>query len=121
MIERIITIKSLSVTTSIGISKEEQAVPQQLLCDFRFAKSSQLEELNDDLAATIDYAQVCERVQEIAGDHPRKLIETLADEITSSFIREFQLHWIELTIRKFILPNTEYVAVTVRREINNDS
>jgi len=118
--ERIISIKSQSIVTTIGVSKEEQAVAQHLLCDVCFAGSYQLENLQDDLAATIDYAHVYQRVHEIAGEHPRKLIETLADDITLSLLREFKLRWIELTIRKFILPNTEYVAVKVRRESDGE-
>ncbi|MFZ4115268.1 MAG: dihydroneopterin aldolase [Chthoniobacterales bacterium] len=114
--ERIIQIKSLIVMTSIGISKEEQAMPQQLLCDLCFAALSQPQDLNDHLAETIDYAAVSQRVQDIARERPRKLIETLADELSRILLNEFHLQWIELTIRKFILPDTEYVAVTVRRD-----
>jgi FolB domain-containing protein len=114
--ERIIQIKALQLITSIGISKEEQAKPQRLLCDLHFAAFSQPEELHDDLSSTIDYAVVSQRVQEIARERPRKLIETLADDISKLLFTEFHLRWIELTIRKFILPDSEYVAVTVRRE-----
>ncbi len=118
--ERIISIKSQSIVTTIGVFKEEQSVAQQLLCDLSFAAPYQPENLQDDLAATIDYAHVYQRIHEIAGEHPRKLIETLADDITLSLLREFKLRWIELTIRKFILPNTEYVAVKVRRESDGE-
>ena len=46
---------------------------------------------------------------------PRKLIETLADDIAETILHEFGLRWIEVTIRKFILPNAEWVSVSTRR------
>jgi dihydroneopterin aldolase len=55
-------------------------------------------------------------VAEVIADHPRKLIETLADEIAEELLSAFSLRWIEITIQKFILPQTEWVAVTIRRE-----
>ncbi len=114
--ERIITIKGLSVKAHIGVPDEEQATSQKLSLDLRFVALVQPEELHDDLLLTIDYAAVSERVEQICHERPRRLIETLADEITKTLLSEFRLRWIELTVQKFILPNTEFVAVTIRRE-----
>ena len=114
--QRIIEIKSLEVLTFIGVSKEERAKTQQLLCDLRFTALQQQEIVKDDLSSTIDYVAICDCVQEIANKLPRKLLETLADDISRLLLEKFELAWVELTIQKFILPNTKYVAVSVRRE-----
>ena len=52
----------------------------------------------------------------MVGELPRKLIETLADEVATDLLKEFSLRWIEVTVRKFILPNAEWISVFVRRE-----
>jgi len=114
--ERIIEIKGLSVTAFIGVPAEERQQAQPLCFDLRFAALLQPETLNEDLKATIDYAVVSQRLVELVQMRPRKLIETVADEVAEFFLKEFSLRWIEVTVRKFILPNTEYVAVTTRRE-----
>lgn len=114
--ERIITIQGLSVLSYVGVPAEEREKAQQLCFDLRFAAVLQPETLNDDIGATLDYAAVSQRLVELVQMRPRKLIETLADEITDFLLTEFSLRWIEVTVRKFILPNTEHVAVTVRRE-----
>ena len=114
--ERIITINGLSLMACVGVPDEELAAPQRLCFDLRFAALFQPAELNDDLSATVDYSKVSQRVEEIAHARARRLIETLADEIAAKLLEEFQLRWMEITLRKFILPNTEFVAVTVRRE-----
>jgi dihydroneopterin aldolase len=114
--ERIITIQGLSARAFIGVPSEEREQAQQLCFDLRFAALLQPETLNDDIATTVDYAALSQRLEQIVQERPRKLIETMADEITAILLAEFSLRWIELTLRKFILPNAEHVAVTVRRE-----
>ncbi len=114
-LERVIAIQGLEVMASVGVPEQERTVPQRLLIDLRFAASVQPEELHDDLTQTVDYAAVSLHVNEITIERPRKLIETLADELTERLLTEFSLSWIELTIRKFILPQTEWVSVTVKR------
>lgn len=114
--ERIIQIQGLSLLAEVGVSDEERLQPQKLCFDIRFAGLLQSELLEDNLSKTVDYHAVSLRVEEISRERPRCLIETLADEVAATLLEEFQLRWIELTIRKFILPNVEYVAVTVRRE-----
>ena len=113
--ERIIEIKGLSLLAHVGVPEEERAQSQRLCFDLRFAALSQPEMLHEELSLTIDYQAVSLRLEAIVQERPRRLIETLADEITAALLEEFSLRWIELTIRKFILPNTDYVAVTVRR------
>jgi len=100
----------------IVVSEKERATSQQLSFDLHFASLSQPEALKEDLLLTVDYAAVSQRLEQIVQERPRKLIETLADEITMFLLEEFSLSWIELTVRKFILPNADFVAVTTRRE-----
>jgi FolB domain-containing protein len=118
--ERIIAVRGLEVNACVGVPDEERATPQRLLIDLSFAALSQPEKLHDDIELTVDYHAVSLRVAEVIADHPRKLIETLADEIAEELLSEFALRWIEITIRKFILPQTEWVAVSTRRESRGD-
>jgi len=114
--ERIISIRGLEVMSRVGVPEEERSLAQRLLIDLRFAALVQSESLQDDIASTIDYHAVSLRVLEISTERPRKLIETLADELGEVLLREFSLRWIDVNIRKFILPNTEWVEVSIRRE-----
>jgi 7,8-dihydroneopterin aldolase/epimerase/oxygenase len=113
--ERIIAIQGLGVSAHAGVSDEERAVSQRLLVDLRFAAATQPDDLNDDIARTVDYHAVSTRVAEISAERPRKLIETLAEDLAAALLAQYRLRWIEVTVRKFILPQTEWVAVSVRR------
>jgi FolB domain-containing protein len=115
-LERVIGIEGLEVSAFIGVPEEERAIAQSLLLDLRFAAMIQPGELHDDISFTVDYDAVSRRVAEIVTERPRKLIETLADELTLTLLQEFSLRWIEITVRKFILPQTESVSVSMRRE-----
>jgi dihydroneopterin aldolase len=114
--ERVISIQGLELQARVGVPEEERASPQRLVADLRFASIHQPADLNDTISLTVDYHAVSLRVAAIAAEGDRKLIETLAEEIGEKLLSEFDLRWIEISIRKFILPQTEWVGVTVRVE-----
>jgi len=71
--------------------------------------------LGDDIGNTINYAAVCAAVRQEAEAKPRRLIETLAGEIAELLLGRFPVTAVEVEVRKFIVPGTEYVAVSIRR------
>jgi dihydroneopterin aldolase len=111
-----ILIAGLRVKTRIGVPDEERLGEQELEFDLRIQPARAFVEMQDRLEDTIDYAKVCERVAEIASAKPRKLIETLADEIAEMILNEFHARRVEVELRKFILPQTRHVAVRCVRE-----
>jgi 7,8-dihydroneopterin aldolase/epimerase/oxygenase len=118
--ERVIEIRGLEVMARVGVPEEERAVSQRLLLDLRFAALDQPADLGDDISGTVDYYSVSRRIIALAGDRPRKLIETLADELADHLLSDYPLRWIDLTVRKFILSDAEWVGVSVRREVDGN-
>lgn len=114
---RIIEIKGLSVMAFVGVPDEERAEEQRLCLDVKFMALLQPESLCEDLTKTVDYAAVSQRVIELVKIKPRKLIETLADEVAKTLLIEFSLCSIEVTVRKFIIPNSEWVSVSTCLEM----
>ncbi len=45
--------------------------------------------MDDDVARTIDYAAVAKAIRALAAERPRKLIETLAEEIAQLVLDDF--------------------------------
>lgn len=111
-----IEIRGLEVFPRIGVPAEERAEPQRLLVDLRLAPRRSFATMPDEIAATVDYFALSQRVVDLAAARPRQLIETLAEEIAGFVLREFAVQRVDVTVRKFILPNTEHVAVRCRRE-----
>lgn len=110
-----IEIRGLEVDAHIGVPEEERSNPQRLLLDVSLTPRRSFSAMPDSIAATVDYQAVCQRLKALATEHPRQLIETLADDAAETVLREFAVAAVEITIRKFILPDTEFVAVHCRR------
>jgi len=106
-----ILIDSLRVKTWIGVPDAERMEAQEIEIDIRIQPTRSFAEMQDDISLTVDYAAVCQRVSEVAAERPRRLIESLAQEICEMILKEFAATSAEVEIRKFILPETRYVAV----------
>ena len=111
-----IVIEQLELSAHIGVPDDERATPQRLAVSLRLEVERGFRELGDDLRNTVDYFAVCQAVKALAGARPRRLIETLAEEIAAAVLRDFAVAAVEVELRKFILPDTAFVAVKLRRE-----
>lgn len=113
--EESIHIQELELDAYIGVPDEERATPQRLTVSLTLQPSKGLAGLRDSIENTVDYFLVCQRTKALAAERPRKLIETLAEEIAQSLLAEFALSAVSVELRKFILPDTAYVAVRISR------
>lgn len=107
-----ILIRGLEVMSRIGVTDKERAKPQKLLLDLELSLDVDFAQTDEQIALTVDYASVCSELRELAEKGSRHLLETLATEISEHLGRWYpQVLRCNITIRKFILPGTEYVAV----------
>jgi FolB domain-containing protein len=110
-----IIVSDLEVNYRVGVPDEERARPQRLLItlaldhDFRAAAKA------DDLNGTIDYDTICQRLLWFGEGRSWKLIETLASDIAAMVLDEFKPQAVSVTVKKFIIPAAQYIAVVVRR------
>jgi dihydroneopterin aldolase len=111
-----IIVSQLEVMARVGITPGERDAAQRLTISLRLEPRRELTGLSDDIGNTIDYAVVCEVVRQEVEARARNLIDTLAEEIALLLLRRYPLRAVEVEVRKYILPATEYVAVRVRRE-----
>lgn len=112
----VIEIRRLRVETWIGVPDEERAAPQTLAVTLRLTPSQGFDGLADEIGRTIDYHAVAVEIAALARAKPRRLIETLAVEIADHLLSRHALWRVDVTIEKHILPDTECVAVHLRRE-----
>lgn len=111
-----ILVKGLEVPLHIGVLDEERANPQVLKLHLEMVPSNGFSGLDDDIEKTVNYYEVSLRVKELAADRPRKLIETLGDEICAMILSEFAVLEVTLEIEKFILPDTDFVGLRMQRQ-----
>jgi 7,8-dihydroneopterin aldolase/epimerase/oxygenase len=110
-----IIISELEVFYRVGVPEVERAKPQRLLLNLEIAYDFSQAAEADDLNATIDYHSVCQRLSSFGEGREWKLIETLADDIAGMILDDFNAARVQIEVRKFILPQTRYVAVKLLR------
>lgn len=75
---------------------------------------------SDDLAETVDYAQVFESIQKLAEGEPRQLIEALAESVARQLLADFpKIQKVVLTVHKPLAPISgkfRDVFVTLERD-----
>lgn len=110
-----IQIIGMDLPVHIGVPDEERVLLQTVQADVIMRMRCPCEDLCDDLASTIDYEAVANRLRSLAAERPRKLVETLAAEIAESVLREFGAAAVTVELRKRILPGVDHVAVKLHR------
>ena len=106
-----IEIKALEVRTFIGVPDEERAMAQSVWIDLKIVSAVPFDKCADDVQNTIDYAAVAVAIEKLALEKPRRLIETLAEEIKNLVLVAFDAVEVFVRVRKRILPNARWVAV----------
>lgn len=114
LMDRII-IDELELWLRVGVPDAERAEPQRLLVTVEMTRDLERAAESDDLSATIDYHAVTVRLKQFGAGKEWKLIERLASDVARLVLDEFGAEAVSVEVRKFILPDTRYVAVKIQR------
>ncbi len=107
-------IQGLAIQTTIGFYAWEKEIKQTLVIDLSMAWDTAKAAENDELAKTLDYAEISEKIAEFANQNPVDLIETLAERLAQFLISHYHIPWLKLKIGK---PGAVHNAQTVGVEI----
>src|SRR4051812_14398493 len=111
-----IHINQLEVFACIGVPDDERSQPQRLTINITFWPMKQAAELNDDIDKAVNYAELCFEVRKFVQSRRDRLIETLAESLARHLLVTFAIRLITIELRKYIMPEVEFVSVTVTRE-----
>jgi phosphoglycolate phosphatase len=111
----IVKIRGLEIPTFIGVPDDEREDEQVLKVNIDMVPEVSFPLLNDEIEGGVDYYQVSLRLKEVALEKPRKLIETLAEDLARVVLEEFSVARVRVEIEKFILPDTDHVGVEIWR------
>jgi 7,8-dihydroneopterin aldolase/epimerase/oxygenase len=111
-----IHIEGLEVFAHIGVPDDERTVPQRLTFRITLWPKRDARELDDQIAKAVNYAAVCAETKRFVGQRKDKLIETLANALALHLLEAFEIRRITVELRKYILPDVEFVSVRVTRE-----
>ncbi|MGQ4878825.1 dihydroneopterin aldolase [Billgrantia sp. LNSP4103-1] len=111
-----VLIESLELETVIGVYDWERTIRQRLTLDLELASDIRPAAANDDLAETLDYAAISQRIARFADEHDFALVETFAERLAQLLMNEFAVPWLRLTLRKpGAVPAAASVGVRIER------
>ena len=113
--EQQIHIEQLKVFARVGVPQTERARRQRLVLNITLWPARDLRDLQDRIAQTVDYSALCREAKDFLSRQSPKLLETLANDLASQFLRKFPVRKISVEIRKFVLKDAAYASVSVTR------
>lgn len=109
-------IKGLNIQTTIGFFQWEKEIKQTLVIDVVMAWDTAKAAINDELAKTLDYAEISKAIEVFANENPVDLLETLAERMAAYLMSQFHIPWLQLKIGKpGAIHNADTVGVEIER------
>ncbi len=110
-----IRLVDLEVFYRVGVPDAERAQPQRLLLTVEMQLDVTRAAACDDIAATIDYFALAQRLVNFGESRNWKLLETLANDIADTILADFQPECVSVEVKKFVIPQARYVSVCITK------
>lgn len=101
-----------------GVLPEERSLGQRFIVDLEMEMDLQPAGKSDDLELTINYARVFELVESVVRGAPRRLIESVAQDIASAVLEKFPVTAATVRVKKPQAPVPDHfawMAVEIKR------
>ena len=106
-----------------GVAEAERQLGQKYEIDLELMTELSAAGKTDDLARTINYAEVVQRVIEIGTQQSFQLFEALAETIAAAILARFQIEEVRVAVKKLsppIEPTVTYAGVEIYRKRQPD-
>jgi dihydroneopterin aldolase len=87
-----------------GVTKAEQVTGVWFSVDVELALDLAPAALSDDLASTVDYGRIAQRIVELGAGGRVNLLERLASLMAESLLREYPTRQVRVKVRKLTAP-----------------
>ncbi len=111
-----IFIEELRLETLIGVYDWERHRRQTIQLDLEIGLRHPDAAASDDVADTVDYGKVTERLRQLAADSQFALIEALAETVAEIVLQEFHAAWIKVRVTKLgLMRDARRVGIVIHR------
>ena len=118
-----IVLKGIRFHGYHGVAEAERQLGQKYEIDLELMTELSAAGKTDDLAHTINYAEVVQRVIEIGTQQSFQLFEALAETIAAAILARFQIEEVRVAVKKLsppIEPTLTYAGVEIYRKRQPD-
>ena len=95
-----ILIEGLQVDALVGVYAHERDAAQPLLLDIELGYDNLRAAASDNVADTLDYAEVCEAARAFVAQRQPQLLETLAEALAAYLLLAFDTPRVRIRMRK---------------------
>ena len=95
-----VSLLGMVLRTTIGFNPGERTAPRDLEADVRLAVDLRAAGRSDDLADTVDYASLAERLRAVAAASSFRLLEALAEALAAEALADPRVAEAEVALRK---------------------
>ena len=116
-----LTLRGLRVHGHHGVLEAERQRGQEFVVDVTLGVDTRRAAASDDLVATVDYADLAQRLAAAVSTDPVALIETLAQRLADICLDRATVVEVDLTVHKPQAPlpvSVDDVSVTIHRSRN---
>jgi dihydroneopterin aldolase len=115
----IIFIEDLRIETIIGVFDWEREITQMVSFDLQMAFDINQAGQTDNIADTLNYQAVSEKLISFVESSNFQLLEALAERCANIVLREFPVNWLRLKLSKpRAVRNSSAVGVIIERRSN---
>jgi len=118
-----IALTGLTVFGRHGVYAHERENGQEFTIDVRLGMQLRQAAASDNVADTVHYGELAEKIAAVVGGEPVNLIETLAERIADVALDDPRVHFASVTVHKPHAPiplSFADVSVTVNRVRTED-
>ncbi len=93
-------LRGLAIETTIGFFEWERHVKQTVVLDLEIPVDCALAATTDNVGSTVDYKAIAKRCIAFVEAAQYHLVETLAHQLATTLLAEFDIAWIRLSLNK---------------------
>lgn len=110
-----ISIVDLEVFYRVGVPEEERSRPQRLLLSVEMEVDLSEAAASDRIEETIDYSSIAQRLLIFGEGRSWKLLEKLVSDLAELVSTHYRPQSLRVEVKKFPIPQSRYVSVSVTR------
>lgn len=112
----IVYVSNLRVKALIGIYEWERRIRQHVRIDLEMGWDNRIPAASDDIKDTLNYKEAATKVSNLVEQSNFQLVETLAEAIAMTLLKDMQLPWVKVTLGKpSAVPHSDEVGVQIER------
>jgi len=96
----IILLEGIQIPAALGVTAAERRMRRPVTLDLEVATDLRAAGRSDQIRRTIHYERIFAVVEDVAGNHQHRLVESLGERIAEAILAKFDVESVTVTVRK---------------------